>query len=69
MKDKIHKKKYKTDINQLSYNKKNLIQESWKKLKTINEISDENYYSDSTLSEKDSNYNSDSDDIKKILYL
>jgi len=40
----IYKKKYKIDINQLSYNKINLIQDIWSKIEKlykIDEISEE----------------------------
>jgi hypothetical protein len=72
MKNNIHKKKYKLDINQLSYNKKNLIQDTWskiEKLDIIDEISEE-YFSDSTLSSEkkyDSETDTDSDDITNLL--
>jgi 16S rRNA C967 or C1407 C5-methylase (RsmB/RsmF family) len=47
----IHKKRYKTNINQLSYNKKELVRNTWNDLKDIKE-DDEDMYSepsDSTL--------------------
>jgi hypothetical protein len=69
MRNCIYKKKYKTDINQLSYNKKKLIQDSWEKiskLETIDELSEESL-SDSTMSsEKDYDSNTDSDDIQSL---
>jgi hypothetical protein len=73
MRDCIYKKKYKTDINQLSYNKKDLIQNTWSKIKELDKVDEsieEEYLSDSTLkSEIDSNYESEteSDDINLSL--
>lgn len=61
LKNKIYKKKYKTDINQLSYNKKKLIQDTWKKidnLKTINENILEDNLSESSESTLATNNNS-----------
>ena len=41
----IHKKKYKTNINQLSYNKKELIRNTWENIKDVKE-DDEDIYSE-----------------------
>ena len=47
----IHKKRYKTNINQLSYNKKELVRNTWGDLKDVKEDDEDNYSdpSDSTL--------------------
>jgi hypothetical protein len=59
-KDKIYKKSYKTDINQLSYNNKKMIIETWNKIgEIINEIFESDSDSVSTL--KSNNSDSDSD--------
>ena len=61
-KNKSYKNSFKKDVNELSYNKKNIILETWKTLKKLEKQLIEDDNSDSTLtSDNDSNSNSDSD--------
>ena len=57
----IHKKRYKTNINQLSYNKKELVRNTWSNLKDVKE-DDEDMYSDPSESTLLTPNDSDSSD-------
>jgi hypothetical protein len=69
-KDKSYKNSFKQDINQLSYNKKNIILETWRTLKKLEKQLIEDDNSDSTLASNSDSSNSDSDsdsDLDHIL--
>ena len=59
--DKIHKKKYKTDINELSYNNKDMIRESWSKVDNIINDDNEDEYSDASIDTESTLKTEDSD--------
>jgi hypothetical protein len=62
--DKIYKKTYKTNINELSYNNKKLILDTWSSIPEIeNEDSDDFSESESSVKIKHSKYNFDDDSI------